>query len=440
MKISVRDNTKGITSTYYLTHHTFKKSGLTNTNTTSWQLIQFSLDNYSLSKYPDFAIDEVWFEGINFPQLHLDKISIESGIDIVSNIKIPTNTSQLVNDGEDGVNPFITANEVVLLPAPNLKELVPDTYLPSTTGNFILRGSYFTEDMTIVIEGHTYNYWQFIDSGEVRVNLTTSAIEGTYDVTLNNGTEATFTDVLQIVNGTVYQPVESDWSSIVLLDTGIGFANLGTYLALNSAEWIVPFDWTKDFEVTWMYNRSPLGIPTDNSDERVGIHRLSSGLQIAAARFGFDAGLIKTHTYDGAILNQNTYTLADNATNRDIFFDINIYKFKYDSGTNTLFYYVNELLRFTFSNVAISEDMYLRFVTRCLNIINVKYIDLSDTGGETTDYYKLISQFINDSNYLKTDLSLLGAYADDTAAAADGVEIGFAYINSSTGALHRRLT
>jgi len=37
------------------------------------------------------------------------------------------------------------------------------------------------------------------------------------------------------------------------------------------------------------------------------------------------------------------------------------------------------------------------------------------------------------------DLSDLGSYADDAAANTGGVAIGFAYINSSTGAMHRRL-
>ena len=38
------------------------------------------------------------------------------------------------------------------------------------------------------------------------------------------------------------------------------------------------------------------------------------------------------------------------------------------------------------------------------------------------------------------DLSNLGSYVDDAAANTGGVAIGFAYINSSTGAMHRRLT
>ena len=38
------------------------------------------------------------------------------------------------------------------------------------------------------------------------------------------------------------------------------------------------------------------------------------------------------------------------------------------------------------------------------------------------------------------DLSGLGSYADDASANTGGVAIGYAYINSSTGAIHRRLT
>jgi len=41
---------------------------------------------------------------------------------------------------------------------------------------------------------------------------------------------------------------------------------------------------------------------------------------------------------------------------------------------------------------------------------------------------------------LKHDLSALGAYADDASASVGGVAVGFAYINSTTGAMHRRLT
>jgi len=38
------------------------------------------------------------------------------------------------------------------------------------------------------------------------------------------------------------------------------------------------------------------------------------------------------------------------------------------------------------------------------------------------------------------DFSNLGSYTDDAAAATGGVAVGYGYVNSSTGAVHRRLT
>jgi len=44
------------------------------------------------------------------------------------------------------------------------------------------------------------------------------------------------------------------------------------------------------------------------------------------------------------------------------------------------------------------------------------------------------------SGFNSLDLSNLGSFANDSSAATGGVAIGYAYINSSTGAMHRRLT
>lgn len=48
--------------------------------------------------------------------------------------------------------------------------------------------------------------------------------------------------------------------------------------------------------------------------------------------------------------------------------------------------------------------------------------------------------WIFDSSNWVLDCSLYGQYADDTAAATGGVPIDGVYVNSSTGALHARLT
>lgn len=65
---------------------------------------------------------------------------------------------------------------------------------------------------------------------------------------------------------------------------------------------------------------------------------------------------------------------------------------------------------------------------------------LSSTTGCEIDYLSVKEIKLNTINPETLDLSELGSYADDTAAAAGGVEIGEGYINSSTGVLQRRLT
>jgi hypothetical protein len=81
-KISVRDNTLGVTSTFWAGSATLQSSGMTLTNTTDWQLLQFSMDNYSLNAYPEFAIDEVWFEFVRTPKVNFDNIQLQSGINV----------------------------------------------------------------------------------------------------------------------------------------------------------------------------------------------------------------------------------------------------------------------------------------------------------------------------------------------------------------------
>lgn len=43
-------------------------------------------------------------------------------------------------------------------------------------------------------------------------------------------------------------------------------------------------------------------------------------------------------------------------------------------------------------------------------------------------------------NINQIDLSVYNVYANDSAAASGGIRVGFGYINSSTGALTKRLT
>lgn len=82
VKITLRDNTLGITSTFHATDFSLSRSGMNPNKTKQWQLIQFSLDNFSLNNYPNFGIDEVWFEMINTPKMNFDDIALETGVQV----------------------------------------------------------------------------------------------------------------------------------------------------------------------------------------------------------------------------------------------------------------------------------------------------------------------------------------------------------------------
>lgn len=171
------------------------------------------------------------------------------------------------NDGQISMNKVLTTDSngylklvtIAVAPAPYLEELIPDSYLPSTTGNFILKGSFFTPNMGITIEGQTINYKTFISDNEFRVNVTTGSAEGTFDVTLNNGISQTFPDVLLIVLGTVFTPMESDWQAKSNIDVSVGdFPKVTAPDVSATAYWLPPVDYSKNWRISFKYVHTPL--------------------------------------------------------------------------------------------------------------------------------------------------------------------------------------
>ncbi|QOG04348.1 hypothetical protein [Flavobacterium sp. MDT1-60] len=127
------------------------------------------------------------------------------------------------NDGQLPTNKVLSTDingnlkmyTIATSPAPYLEILIPDSTLPSTTTNFVLKGAFFTPTMTVTIQGQTINYNTFINDNEVRVNVTTGAVEGLFSVTLDNGISATFSNALMVVLGTVFKPTTSDWENLI---------------------------------------------------------------------------------------------------------------------------------------------------------------------------------------------------------------------------------
>jgi hypothetical protein len=126
------------------------------------------------------------------------------------------------NDGQLATNKVLSTDvngnlkmyTIATAPAPFLEQIMPSSYLPSTTGDLILKGSFFTPTMTVAIQGQTVNYITFVSDNEVKVNITTGATEGSFNITLDNGLSRTFSNALLIVLGTIHKPIQSDFTVV----------------------------------------------------------------------------------------------------------------------------------------------------------------------------------------------------------------------------------
>jgi hypothetical protein len=147
--------------------------------------------------------------------------------------------------------------------APYLIDVIPDSFLPSTTGDVDIYGEFFIPQMTVDFEGQTVNYLTFINSQHVKVNVTRGAAEGTFSVTLNNGIESVWNNAILIVLGEVFEPVDAtDWTVTQGSPTfEKGAVNLLAYDQQCEAEWTKEMDFNRDFSVRLNFSKSSLGVP-----------------------------------------------------------------------------------------------------------------------------------------------------------------------------------
>lgn len=179
--------------------------------------------------------------------------------------QLPTN-KVLAPDANGNVKLY----SIAIAPAPWIKELIPDSYSPDTTGNIRILGDFFTPEMcnretnpnAIIIGGvATIHYATFVNSQEILANVTTGSVEGNFSITLNNGLSTTKNNALLIVLGTVFKPTSVDWTNVTNpIDLSIdGEANVSIFNSQGKATWNRVFDKTKKFQILHTQERSPLG-------------------------------------------------------------------------------------------------------------------------------------------------------------------------------------
>ena len=260
-----------------------------------------------------------------------------------------------------------------VMPPPYLEELIPDSYLPSTTGNFIIKGSFFTPTTTVTVEGQTLNYITFVSDNEMLVNLTTGATEGTFDVTINNGTSVVFENALLVILGDVFTPTDSDYTVLSgNVDTSVdGEIKVEIENIAGAVEFYnIPNG--QDFRVNFRIAKSPI-----NSLEGTGLN--STKIQLCQS----GTVLFSCSSYINYISTDNFYFFVQEsstgigygnpATNVT---DLIGKLFTYERIGTTFRFKVNNVTVKTFTDTVPSGDLQIRIATQFLDIVNIKYIEL----------------------------------------------------------------
>jgi len=258
-------------------------------------------------------------------------------------------------------------------PAPFLDEVIPDSYLPSTTGMFKLKGSFFTENMTVSTAGGTVNYITFNNDNDVDVNITTGATEGSFSVTIDNGISKTFDSVLLIILGTVYKPTDADWINKSLVSTNNDAVELVTFNSQGTAEWTKQFDYTRDWTFRFNAKKSPLGtLP-------VGVYNVSR-LQLKTVdgiKSIFDYQIYK-HNSLGLMSNSRSfndswdYAVIISNYDWELFKTTLQFELRYLAGV--LYVYVNNTLGRTHTDV-LNQNLKLIVNPKEYDFENIKYIE-----------------------------------------------------------------
>jgi hypothetical protein len=121
--------------------------GYNYTNITAWQLVTFNLDDFvpTDSNIDSLQIVIEAYTPTAFANILIDSFSYQSGLNIIDNKPLEY-TSSLVNDGDDGLNPFI-----------DLTDIYPNNTLIDGGYYHVANYDYFVWASRYIIDGVTYN-------------------------------------------------------------------------------------------------------------------------------------------------------------------------------------------------------------------------------------------------------------------------------------------
>lgn len=285
--------------------------------------------------------------------------------------------SNYPNTRNDGVNPTnkflgtdangnIKSYSFATFPAPYLTEFLPNFNLPNTTGYLTLKGSFFTPNMTVDIAGQSINLVSFINDNEIKIHMTTSAIGGFYNITLNNGGgDTVFVNRFFVTSGSITEPSVEEWENIgSTMDVSLGKSLIMTsYGNYNSfATWNKVIDYTKTFSVFFSFDTSPLGVGNIGAST-IDVIGVNTGTLFITT--GQGAGYNYCKMYAG--LNHQ-FSLS---SNRELWKN-SIVEYRYVNGFLSI--YIDGVYNFP-TGLELTENVKLKFNSLFTDIVNIKYVE-----------------------------------------------------------------
>lgn len=301
--------------------------------------------------------------------------------------QLPTN-KVLAPDANGNVKLY----SIAVAPAPWIKELIPDSYSPDTTGNIRILGDFFTPEMcnriinpnAIIIGGvTTIHYANFISSQEILANVTTGSVEGNFSITLNNGLQTVKANALLIVLGVVYTPEKADFTSIInpiMLEKGKVLTSIAN--AEGSAIWNKPFNTSLNFEVRLNHVASPFlnfGTSSNGAQPWFNTFELRRTDNNSIIAYGKSIGNQYIDFYNPNDPVDPQYAKARIGANSPYPLDtFPTLRIKYVQGI--FYFFTNNILSYTFPNDGnrnLTTNVYIKFIVGKCDVSNIKYIELA---------------------------------------------------------------
>lgn len=252
-------------------------------------------------------------------------------------------------------------------PAPYLSEMIPDSNLPSTTFNILLKGDFFTPNMTIAYAGQTVVSKTFISSKEYRITLTTGSAEGMFNITLNNGVSITYPNAFLVVLGTTYIPVIADFinvgSTLTVFD---GKVTTNTVNVLGSTDLNLNFDMSKKWRLYVTVAQSPLTSPVSTGVYNIIEFRDTTTLNLGKITMEVYPTIQVIRADDATTRVIDTISYGDSSLPVSFFLDWNLSALRVYSDTSVLlgsfavgYFGANFAVKFNLKNKDIKSIKYV---------------------------------------------------------------------------------